>query len=176
MIRYVAVGLALAVVSQAAIAQQTVPPAAPTIGASAGAGAGIAIPIGRLSETHSAGYTVAGLVDFSAAEQPFSFRGEFIYQHYDRKSGAAAGVRSKNITSLGASLLARSPQKGASTFLLGGIAVYRLTDEGTKPGINIGAGIEVPLTFFIGIADVRLHFVLTDKPALTIPITLGARF
>jgi hypothetical protein len=37
--------------------------------------------------------------------------------------------------------------------------------------------LEVPLTFFVGMADVRLHYVLTEgKPSLTIPITLGARF
>jgi hypothetical protein len=168
------VGLATA---PAAAAQQTKPPASPTFGASGGAGVGIAIPVGRLSEQHSAGYTFMGLVDFSAADQPYSFRTELIFQHYDRKAAAPAGTNSKNITSLGVSLLARSPAGGSSGFLLGGIAIYRLTDEGTKPGVNVGGGLEVPLTFFIGIADVRIHYVLTEgRPAVTIPITLGARF
>ena len=159
-------------------AQQTmVPPASPTIGASGGLGGGIALPVGRLSDTHAAGYSLEGLVDFSAADQPFSFRAELIYQHYDAKSSAPVGVRGLNMTSLGASLLARSPKGGSSGFVLGGIAVYRLTDAGTKPGVNAGMGLEVPLTFFIGIADVRVHMVLTeDKPVWTIPITLGARF
>jgi len=177
--RFVRFALAsLAAFPAISMAQQTVPPAAPTIGASAGFGAGIAIPVGRLSDTHSAGYTVSGLVDFSAAEQPYSFRGELIYQHYDAKSSArAAGVRGMNITSVGASLLARSPRGGASGFVLGGIAIYRMTDNGTKPGVNAGMGLEVPLTFFIGMADVRVHVVLTESsPAITIPITLGARF
>ena len=161
-----------------AIAQQSIPPAAPTIGASGGVGAGIAIPLGNLNTTHSAGYTLSGLVDFSAADQPFSFRAELLFQHYDRKSAAPAGMQNMNITSLGASLLARSANKGASsTFVIGGIGVYKLTDRGTKPGVNAGVGLEVPLTFFIGMADIRLHYVLTDgKPAVTIPITLGARF
>jgi hypothetical protein len=169
-----------AVLSSAAplIAQQTVPPAAPTIGASAGVGGGIAIPLGTLNETHSAGYTLSGLVDFSAADQPYSFRADLVLQHYDRKSSAPAGLRSTNIVSLGASVLARSANKNASsTFILGGIGVYHVTDGGTKPGVNAGVGLEVPLTFFIGMADVRLHYVLTEgKPAITIPITLGARF
>jgi hypothetical protein len=169
----------IAVISMtpSADAQQSVPPAAPTIGASAGFGGGIAIPVGGLADTHAAGYTLAGLIDFSAAEQPYSFRGELIYQRYDRKSSAPAGTSSANILSLGASLLVRSPKQASSAFLLGGIAVYRMTDNGTKPGVNAGAGLEVPLTFFIGIADVRLHVVLTEsRPTLTIPITLGARF
>ncbi len=171
----VVLALALASLPVIADAQTVVPPAAPTIGASGGFGGGIAIPVGRLSTTHSAGYTLSGLVDFSAAEQPFSFRMELIYQRFDAKSTAAA--RGMNITSLGASLLSRNPTGASSGFLLGGIAVYRLTDEGTKPGVNVGAGLEVPLTFFIGMADERIHYVLTEgRPVLTIPITLGARF
>ena len=172
-----AISIAALVVSAPAGAQQAVPPAAPTIGASGGVGGGIAIPIGSLSNTQTAGYTLSGLVDFSAAEQPYSFRAELIYQRYDRKASAPAGVPNMNILSLGGSLLARSASKSSSAFILGGIAVYHLTNNGTKPGVNAGFGLEVPLTFFVGMADVRLHYVLTEsKPTLTIPITLGARF
>src|SRR5205807_10554461 len=83
-----AISIAALVVSAPAGAQQAVPPAAPTIGASGGVGGGIAIPIGSLSNTQTAGYTLSGLVDFSAAEQPYSFRAELIYQRYDRKASA----------------------------------------------------------------------------------------
>src|SRR2546423_7201325 len=179
MLRYVAVPfIALVLTATVAAAQQTVPPAAPTIGASGGVGAGISIPAGQLSDTHTAGYALAGLVDFSAAEQPYSFRAELIFQHYDKKSTAPIGTHSMNITSLGASVLIRSPQRQASSvFALGGIAIYRLTDGGTKPGFNGGVGLEVPLTFFVGMADVRMHVILTEsRPSFTIPITLGARF
>jgi hypothetical protein len=170
--------IALAALPAATLSQQqTIPPAAPTIGASGGFGGGITIPIGRLNDTHAAGYTLAGLVDFSAADQPYSFRLELVHQHFDRKTSAPAAVKAMNMTSLGASLLARSAQKNASSgFVIGGIAVYKMTDEGTKPGLNAGIGLEVPLTFFIGIADIRVHYVLSEgKPGVTIPITLGAR-
>lgn len=168
---------AIAAASSVANAQQAVPPASPTIGASGGIGAGIVIPIGALSDNHAAGYTLSGLVDFSAAEQPFSFRAEVILQHFDRKRNAPAGTDDMNIWSLGASLLARTPRQASSAFLIGGIAIYRATDNGTKPGINAGAGLEVPLTFFVGMADVRIHWVMTEgRPLLTVPITLGARF
>jgi hypothetical protein len=156
--------------------QQTRPPASPTFGASAGGGAGIAIPLGRLSETNTAGYSFAGLVDFSAAEQPYSFRAEVVYQHFDRKR-SVVGTESKNVLSFGAALLARSVVGASSGFVIGGIGVYRPTDEGTKPGVNAGVGLEVPLTFFIGMADIRIHWVMTEgRPIVTLPITLGARF
>jgi hypothetical protein len=158
-------------------AAQSLPPSSPTIGASGGFGAGIAVPVGGLSESHSAGYILSGIVDFSAAEQPYSFRGELILQHFDRKQASTA-TESMNLISLGASLLARTPmQQGSSAFLIGGIAVHRVTDGGTKPGLNIGGGLEVPLTFFIGMADIRMHWVMTEgRTVLTLPITLGARF
>jgi hypothetical protein len=170
--------VAVVVASAPLAAQQTtmVPPASPTIGASGGFGGGIALPVGSLGDTHAAGYSLNGLVDFSAAEQPFSFRIELIYQRYDVKGTAPAGTKNMNLTSLGGSLLARRPRGASSAFFLGGIAVYKATNSGTKPGINIGAGLEVPLTFFVGIADFRIHYVLAEKPMVTIPITLGARF
>lgn len=161
----------VAVSAAAAVAQTAVPPASPTIGASGGFGGGIAIPVARLSDSNAAGYALAALIDFSAAEQPYSFRTELFYQRYDGK-GTNPG---KNVWSLGASLLARGRQ--SSAYAIGGIAVYKITDEGTKPGVNVGVGLEVPLTFFIGIADLRVHYVLSEgKPAIMIPITLGARF
>ena len=169
--------IAALTLATAAEAQQPIPPASPTIGASAGFGAGIVAPIGALSDNHAAGYMLSGLVDFSAAEQPFSFRGEIILQHFDRKRSAAPEVESMNMVSFGLSLLARTPKAASSAFLLGGIGIYNATGNGTKPGINAGAGIEVPLTFFIGMADVRMHCALTEGgPLLTIPVTIGARF
>src|SRR3954471_3328735 len=94
----------LALSGTAAAQTQTVPPASPTIGASGGLGGGIAIPVGRLADTHAAGYTLESLVDFSAADQPYSFRAELIYQRYDHKStGVGASVRDMNILSLGGS-------------------------------------------------------------------------
>src|SRR5881296_2088158 len=107
--------VAMLVLGSSAAAQQSVPPAAPTIGASAGGGAGIAVPIGSLADTHTAGYTISGIVDFSAADQPYSFRTELIFQRYDKKGTAPVGTRNMNITSLGASLLARSPNKVGSS-------------------------------------------------------------
>ena len=178
MLRFASVLIALCVLSAGAGAQQTVPPAAPTIGASGGVVAGIAIPVGSLSDTHAAGYVLAGIVDFSAADQPYSFRAELTYQHFDHKDLAPAGTNHMNMWSLGGSLLARSANRqGSSGYAIGGIGVYRLTDRGTKPGVNAGVGLEVPLTLFVGIADIRVHYVLTDgKKVLTIPVTFGARF
>ena len=65
----------------------------------------------------------------------------------------------------------------AQTFVTGGIAVYHATNEGTRPGFNGGAGVEIPLTGFSAVAEARMHVMLADgKPQLTLPLTVGVRF
>src|SRR5689334_8863811 len=104
--RIVSIALASLLVAGSAGAQTTsVPPASPTIGASGGLGGGIALPMGDLAKTNAAGYELMGLVDFSAAEQPFSFRMELTYQRYD-KDVSVAGSNNMNLISLGGTLLA----------------------------------------------------------------------
>jgi hypothetical protein len=174
--RFVLTATIAALCAVSADAQQTtVPPASPTIGASGGIGGGIALPLGQLAKTNAAGYSMEGLIDFSAAEQPYSFRLELIYQRFDKKA-SVVGASNVNLMSLGGTILARRPKGASSAYVLGGIAVYKATANGTKPGVTVGGGLEVPLTFFVGIADLRVHYVLADKPMITIPITLGARF
>ena len=52
-----------------------------------GATAGIAIPIGRLADDHAAGYVLGGLVEYAVAGQPYSLRGERIFQRFALKQG-----------------------------------------------------------------------------------------
>ena len=174
-IAYIALA-SLLVTGTASAQRDSVPPASPTYGASGGIAGGIALPLGDLAKTNAAGYSLLGLVDFSAADQPFSFRMELAYQRYDADV-AVAGSKNMNLISLGGTLLARKPRGASSAYASGGIAVYRATGRGTKPGVNIGGGLDVPLTYFVGMAELRIHYVMTDKkPIVTIPITLGARF
>jgi hypothetical protein len=138
--------------------------------------AGIAIPVGRLADDHAAGYTVGGLVEYTVLGQPYSLRGELLYQRFALKSGRTAGT-DVGLTSLGATFVYKMQPTPASTFLTGGIAIYHGTDLNTRPGFNAGAGIEVPLTGFSATGETRLHVMLADgKPVLTIPLTVGIRF
>ena len=59
----------------------------------------------------------------------------------------------------------------------GGIAVYSGTGLGTRPGANVGTGIELPLTGFSATGEARMHLMLSDgKPVITLPLTVGIRF
>jgi hypothetical protein len=141
-----------------------------------GVTAGIAIPVGRLADDHAAGYTVGGLVEYTVLGQPYSLRGELLYQRFALKSGRTTGT-DVGLTSLGATFVYKLQPTPSSTFLTGGIAIYHGTDLGTRPGFNGGAGVEIPLTGFSATGETRLHVMLADgKPVVTLPITVGIRF
>ena len=140
-----------------------------------GVTAGIAIPVGRLADDHAAGYTVGGVVEYAVSGQPYSLRGEALYQRFPLKSNHAGD--DANVLSLGSTIVYRLQKSATQTFVSGGIAIYSATREGTRPGVNVGTGVEIPLTGFSAVAEARLHMMLADgRPLLMIPLTVGVRF
>lgn len=140
-----------------------------------GVTAGIAIPIGRLSNDHAAGYALGGVVEYAVSGQPYSLRGEVNYQRFSLKEGHAGD--DINLLSLGTTIVYRLQKSAAQTFVSAGIAVYNATKEGTRPGFNAGTGVEIPLTGFSAVAEARFHVMLADGSAvMTVPLTVGVRF
>ena len=142
-----------------------------------GGTAGIAIPVGRLSDDHAAGYVLGAVAEYAVANQPYSLRAEGILQRFALKSNRTAG-RDATLISIGTNIVYRLDMVSAArTFVTGGIAIYNATDEGTRPGINGGTGVEIPLTGFTAVAEARLHLMLADvRPIMTVPFTLTIRF
>ncbi len=181
--RIALVGLLSVVVASTASAQVSGPPEAPAPRTQSeyyvplyGVTAGIALPLGRLSDDHAAGYLVGGVIEYAVSGQPYSLRGEALFQRFALKSDRTTG-RDVNLLSLGSTIVYRLQAATAQTFVAGGIAIYNATQEGTRPGFNVGGGVEIPLTGFSAVADLRLHVMLADnKPIMTLPITVGVRF
>jgi hypothetical protein len=141
-----------------------------------GGTAGIAIPIGRLADDHAAGYTIGGLVEYGVTGQPYALRGELLYQRFSLKSGRTTGD-DVNLWSLGSTIVYKMQQSPMNTFVTGGIAIYTGTGLGTRPGANVGTGIEIPLTGFSATGEARVHLMLADgRPVITLPLTVGVRF
>jgi len=154
---------------------------------------GIAVPAGRLGNEHAAGYHIGGLVEFAVPGQAYALRAEAMYESFALKSGKTGS--DVGVFGIGPTIVYRlQPATATSSFLTGGIAIYHATTEtfttgtgttavtaerpgGTRPGFNIGTGINFPLTEFTALAEVRLHVVLTEgKPVLTLPLSVGAKF
>ncbi|MEO8562849.1 MAG: hypothetical protein ABI601_12280 [bacterium] len=141
-----------------------------------GVSAGIAIPAGRLGDDHAAGYAIGGLVEFAVPNQPYALRAEGMFQRFSLKSGRTVGS-DVSLLSVGPTIVYKLNQNPAETFLTGGIAIYHATDEGTRPGFNLGTGIAFPLADFTALAEIRLHVMLADgKPILALPLSVGVRF
>jgi hypothetical protein len=139
-----------------------------------GVTAGIAIPVGRLSDDHAAGYLVGGVVEYAVSGQPYSLRGEATYQRFSLKEGHDGD--DINMLSLGTTIVYRL-QREPTPFVSAGIAIYNATREGTRPGFNVGTGVEIPLTGFSAVAEARLHVMLADgRPIMTLPLSVGVRF
>jgi hypothetical protein len=140
-----------------------------------GGTAGIAIPIGFLSDDHSAGYLLGGLVEYGVTGQPYALRGELLFQRFPLKENHVGSA--VNLWSLGSTIVYKLQQSPMNTFLTGGIAIYHGTDLGTRPGANVGTGVEIPLTGFSATGEARLHLMLADgRPVITLPISVGVRF
>jgi hypothetical protein len=149
-----------------------------------GAMAGITLPGGKLAEDHTAGYGFGGTIEYAVAGQPYSLRGEATYERFPLRSGHAG--HDTNLLSLGSTVVFRLQESGGvptsqrasgGTFVSGGIGVYNATDDGTRPGFNLGGGVEIPLTGFSAVAEARAHFILTDARAMVaIPLTVSVRF
>ena len=140
-----------------------------------GVTAGISIPLGKLSDDHGAGYGLGGLVEYAVAGQPYSLRGEAFYQRFPLKSGHAGD--DTNLFQIGATVMYKLQQSPTQTFITGGIAIYNATHEGTRPGVNFGTGVEIPLTGFSAMAEARVHLMLADaRPVIAIPLTVSVKF
>ena len=142
-----------------------------------GVTAGIAIPVGRIADDHAAGYLLGGLVEYGVSGQPYALRGELLYQRFSLKSGRVGD--DVNLFSLGSTIVYKTQGgSAAQSFLTGGIAIYHGNDGiGTRPGVNGGGGVDIPLSGFSATGEARLHVVLADgKPVLTVPITVGVKF
>jgi hypothetical protein len=140
-----------------------------------GGTAGIAIPVGRLADDHAAGYLLGGLVEYGVTGQPYALRGELLYQRFSLKENHVG--EDVNLWSLGSTIVYKLQQSAMNTFVTGGIAIYSGSGLGTRPGANVGTGVEIPLTGFSATGEARLHLMLADgRPVITLPLTVGVRF
>ena len=76
-----------------------------------GVTAGIAIPVGRLSDDHAAGYLIGGVIEYKVSGQPYSLRGEALYQRFALKEGHAGD--DVNLLSLGTTIVSAPGEHGA---------------------------------------------------------------
>jgi Outer membrane protein beta-barrel domain len=159
-----------AAAAQASAATQTMP--VPIIGI----GGGISIPAGGISKNRQAGFNLDAMAEFRTPSEPLGLRGEVLYQYFGKDQNAA-NATSANTLGFLVNVVYHAPKSQVRPYLIGGMGLYHVSDNGNSAGFNVGTGLTIPLTGMGAYAEARLHFALTQGPSfVTIPITFGITF
>lgn len=165
--------VALALPSRSVVAQapvQTMP--VPIIGI----GGGISIPAGGIAKNRQPGFNLDAMAEFRTPSEPLGLRGEVLYQYFGKDQNAVAASDANTVGFL-VNVVYHAPKSQVRPYLIGGMGLYHISDQGNSAGFNAGAGLTIPLTGMGAYAEVRMHFALAQGPSfLTIPITFGISF
>jgi hypothetical protein len=172
----VAVAASTVMLSSAAAAQAYSSPF--TFGIAGGA----SIPLGDFADFASTGWHAGGLVEWNTPTSPVGVRVEGVYHKFGEKDEVYRSVIAGLLN-----LVWNFPMTQPYTvrpYLIGGAGIYDMRIEGsdsqTKPGLNGGAGITVPLSGFSTFIEARFHIVFdsdTNQSNSTfVPISVGIRF
>ncbi len=173
MLARLAPAVALTLIAAPLVAQtpDIVVPPRPLIGVEGG----ISIPAGGLSSTQQAGFNLGALAQYDPAGEALGVRGELMFEQFSKKQSSTVGSRSG--TYLTVNVLYHVRGYDFRPYLIGGMGFYHLSQQGNHPGLNIGTGIDIPLTGMSAHMEVRMHYALTDGPSyVSFPITFGMRF
>ena len=187
----VAVALAAAPLAGVTLASSTLAAQAapassrPTFGISGG----IALPLGDFGDGFNSGYDIAAHVGFRPSGQAFGVRAEGAFNRFGAKGGGSADVHA-NIFGVTGNLIIGTPATPGSVrpYFIGGAGIYNVKAEAkvanstvsssdTKFGLNVGAGLDLPLSGIAAFAEARYHIVFTDGGNTAfVPIVVGVRF
>ena len=145
--------------------------------------AGAAVPVGSTADGVKVGYNATLGIGFKPPLAPIGLRIEGALNQMDAK--AAAGGSSRIMAGIANLTLSGAGMPIPMGYLIGGVGMYNFSVTGTpiKPasetkfGLNIGAGLNFPLTGFSTFLEARFHYISTEgSSAKFIPITSGIKF
>ncbi len=152
--------------------------------------AGASFPISDLGDAANTGWHVGGLVQWQGPAFPIGIRGEVVYHKFDSKLDDNASLNVLTATVNGVFMFPVTEPATVRPYIIGGGGLYRVgcsdcggLDSENKGGINLGAGIQVPLSGFTSIIEARWHMIFdsdSDIPdssnSMFIPISVGLLF
>lgn len=140
-----------------------------------GIGGGISIPAGGIARNRQPGFNIDGMAEFRVPSEPLGLRGEVLYQYFAHDKDAL--TTDVNTVGFLVNVVYHSPGSMAHPYLIGGMGLYHIGDQGNSAGFNFGTGLTIPLTGVGAYAEARIHFALAQGPSfVTIPITFGITF
>ena len=140
-----------------------------------GIGGGISIPAGGIAKNRQPGFNIDGMAEFRVPSEPLGLRGEVLYQYFAHDNNAL--TTNTNTFGFLVNVVYHSPGSMAHPYVIGGMGLYHIGDQGNSAGFNFGTGVSIPLTGVGAYAEARVHFALAQGPSfVTVPITFGITF
>jgi Outer membrane protein beta-barrel domain len=141
-----------------------------------GVGGGVSIPAGGIAKDRQPGFNLDGMAEFRVPSEPLGLRGEVLYQYFGHDKNAI-NTSSANTVAFLVNVVYHTPGSQAHPYLIGGMGLYHIADQGNSAGFNGGMGLTIPLTGVGAYAEARVHVALNQGPSfVTIPVTFGITF
>lgn len=150
-----------------------------------GLSAGAAIPLGKLSDTHSTGFNTMVSLGFGGGDDiPVSLRFDGAYTKFNGSITNGTTVAGLRIFSGNVNAIVNIPGGDiVHPYLLGGGGVFNMkssaanSNSSTDFGLTGGVGIGLDLSGFNTFAEARIHHVFTQNGATRFaPIVFGILF
>ncbi|HKW49119.1 MAG TPA: hypothetical protein VJN70_16825 [Gemmatimonadaceae bacterium] len=151
------------------------------------AAAGLAAPVGDLSNLVSSGYTVSAALGVHQSLAPFSLRveGNFAEMPWSDNTGESGAKRRIFGLVLDGLFNLGTPSTTGGLYLTGGVGTYGTNDINTffgdtnrdwNLGFNAGLGYYLPLTGFSVVFEGRYTYIGGSQSQGFLPITVGVTF
>ncbi|HEV7594358.1 MAG TPA: outer membrane beta-barrel protein [Gemmatimonadaceae bacterium] len=153
-----------------------------------GIGGGVAIPVGKLSNTQTTGFNGIVALALGVADQPIGVRLDAIYNSFSRKTinSPPTNTYDFRIAGLLGNLIYAFPGTTAKSYIVAGGGLYntKFNVAGTKAenhwGLNAGLGVTFAVGPVASFLESRYHFISREptKGGVMhfVPITLGMMF
>lgn len=152
--------------------------------------AGGSVPLGDFGDNAKTGWHAGGLVEWNGPVFPLGIRGEVVYHRFESKQSNDAKLNLLTALVNGVWVFPTTEPATVRPYIIGGGGLYREgcsdcggADSENKFGLNIGGGIQVPLSGFTSIIEARFHLIFDSDDAVAgdsnttfIPISVGLLF
>lgn len=152
--------------------------------------AGASFPIGDFGDAANTGWHAGGLLQWRGPLFPIGIRGEVVYHRFGSKFDDNVSLNVLTATVNGVFMFPVTEPATVRPYIIGGGGLYRVgcsdcggLDSESNGGINLGAGIEVPLSGFTSIIEARWHMIFdsddsvpNSSNSMFVPISVGLLF
>jgi hypothetical protein len=138
--------------------------------------AGASIPLGDFGDFAETGWHAGALAQWNGAGIPIGIRGEVVYHSFGSKDVSDASLNLINANLNAVWMFPMTEPATVRPYIIGGGGWYREScndcgdsESSNHGGLNVGAGIQVPLSGFTSIIEARWHIIFDseDIPAKT---------